>query len=164
MELDITIAEIKQICGLKELKSDDLFTSKMIIINQRIKEISQIRFYNQLVNKKAKELVVSSFKTAFAYLIYAECLDFLNTNTIGNGIIKSTGFADSRTELISSNETEQRRNKLEFMAYHTLKNYLNPAGLKRYRDLKLWDDLQKTDDQNAKRLIIPKARTRMALI
>ena len=165
MELKISVDEVKQICNLNDLKKTEILSSKFPIIEARLMDITQPKVYSRVVKETASEVVMTSFKHAFAYFVYAECLDFLNTNTSGSGIIKSTGFADSRTELISQYETEKRQNKLELKAYILLFPYLNTKGQKRYNDLKLWDDLQRAENEQAKNIILQEGKKcKIALI
>ena len=165
MELKISVDEVKQICNLNDLKKTEILSSKFPIIESRLMDITQPKVYGRVVKETASEVVMTSFKHAFAYFVYAECLDFLNTNTSGSGIIKSTGFADSRTELISQYETEKRQNKLELKAYILLFPYLNTKGQKRYNELKLWDDLQRAENEQAKNIILQEGKKcKIALI
>ena len=161
--INITLDEIKQVCNLTDLKKTDILTSKFPLINALIEDITISTVYRQVVkpsaNSKLPARLVPSFKHAFAYFLYAECLDFLNTNTSGSGIIRSTGFADSRIELISQHETEKRQRRLELKAYTLLEKYLNAKGKKRYMELKLWDDLQRAENEQAKQQILSKGKT-----
>jgi len=158
MDFKISVDEVKQICNLTDLKKTEILSTKFSIIEARLIDITQPKIYTRVVKETATEVIMTSFKHAFAYLVYAECLDFLNTNTSGSGIIKSTGFADSRTELISQYETEKRQNKLELKAYILLFPYLNAKGQKRYNELKLWDDLQRAETEQAKQQILQEGK------
>jgi hypothetical protein len=163
--LKITIEEIKQVCNLEDLKKTEFLTSKFPIINDLLSDITSNTIYRRVIRENAEQLIITSFKHAFAYFLYAECIDFLNTSTTGQGIIRSTGYADSRMELLSSDETEKRQRKLELKAYSVILKYLNSTGLKRYNELKLWDDLQRAENEDAKQKILSEGRVcRMALI
>ena len=157
--INITLEEIKQVCNLTDLKKTDILTSKFPLINALLSDITLDKEYRRVVRGTADTLVLTSYKHAFAYFLYAECLDFLNTNTSGSGIIRSTGFADSRIELISQHETEKRQRRLELKAYWLLEKYLNAKGRKRYMELKLWDDLQRAENEQAKQQILSKGKT-----
>ena len=157
--IKISIEEVKQVCNLTDLKKTELLTSKFELINARLSEITDTQVYELVLNETAEPLVITSFKHAFAYFIYAEVIDLLNTNTTGSGIIRSTGFADSRTELLSYYETSMRQQKLELKAYTLLLKYLNERGMKRYNELKLWDDLHRAENDQAKQNIINKGKS-----
>lgn len=161
MGLKITVDEIKGICNLTDVKKNDLIASKMLLVDDLVKDISVPIIYADVEDETADQLVKDAFYNAFAYFVYAEILEFLNTNTAGNGIVKSTGFSDNRIELLSQDETEKRRNKLEFKAYNVIRKYLNTDGLKRYSELKLWDDLQKAGDPDAKSRLLGQSNNRI---
>jgi len=154
----ITVDEVKQVCNLKNLKDTDTLLSVFPLIEARLSEITNRATFNRWVKETAEPDIITSFKHAFAYFVYAECLDFLNTNTTGAGIIRSTGFADSRTELISMDETIKRQRNLELKAYTILLKYLNAKGMKRYKELQLWDDLQRAETEQARNEILAKGK------
>ena len=142
--INITIDEVKQTCNLMDLKRVDILTSKFAIVDAFVREHTKVRVYNSVVRGTASELVSTAFKTGFAYFVYAESIDFLNTNTTGAGIVGSTGFSDSRIDMLSGAETEKRRDTLEFKAFSVLKEYLNDVGFQRYTELKKWDDARRS--------------------
>jgi len=154
----ITVDEVKQVCNLKNLKDTDILLSVFPLIEAKLSEITNRTTYNRWVKETAEPDIITSFKLAFAYFVYAECLDFLNTTTTGAGIIRSTGFADSRTELIGIDETIKRQRNLELKAYTVLFKYLNAKGLKRYNELQLWDDLQRAETEQARNEILAKGK------
>ena len=146
----VTIEEFKQICNLNIEDKDDFIRSKFLIIDKLVQQATERGFYgfacgydilNPTPSKEDGDLIISAFNNGFSYFLYAECIDFLNTDTLGDGIVKSTGYLDNRKEMIGFEEMEQRRNKLELKAYSILKNYLNADGLRRYNELRLWDDM-----------------------
>ena len=154
----ITVEEVKQICNLSDLKKTDPLLSVFPLIEARLSEITNKTTFNRVVKETAEPVIITSFKHAFAYFVYAECLDFLNTNTTGAGIIRSTGFAESRTELISIEETIKRQRNLELKAYTILLNYLNAKGKRRYNELQLWDDLQRAETEQARNEILARGK------
>jgi hypothetical protein len=165
MGIDLSIEEFKQVCNLPDLHSTDMLASRYPIIDALIQEITIRRVYLSVTRKSASIVILTSFRHAFAYFLYADCIDFLNTNTSGSGIIKNTGFADSRMELLSFEETLNRQRKLELKAYELLSHYLNEKGLKRLNELKLWDDLQRAENESAKQKILSEGkRCKIALI
>jgi len=185
MKLNITVEEVKLICNLTDLKKTDILASKFPLIEALMEEITQPKAFKRASREDSEgrshsdgnhvaktqtertastsststtSVITSSFKHAFAYFVYAECIDFLNTNTSGSGIIHSTGFGDSRVELLSGYEADKRQRKLELKAYTILLKYLNKKGLKRYNELKLWDDLQRAENDQAKQKILSEGR------
>jgi hypothetical protein len=141
--IPITIDEIKKITNLGKLRSDEVISSKMVNVDALMKGITRKKYYNRVVRGVACDVVKSAFYTAFSYFIYAEVIEFLNTNTRGEGIITSTGIDNVREGLLSEGDSYSRRNTLEFMAYKVIREYLNEAGTHRYHTLKLWDDLRR---------------------
>jgi hypothetical protein len=163
--INISIEEIKQVCNLEDLKKTEILTSKFPLIDALISDITIFKEYRKVIRGTAEQIVNTSFRHAFAYFLYAECIDFLNTSTSGTGIIRSTGYADSRMELLSQDETEKKQRRLELKAYTLLLKYLNPKGLKRYNELKLWDDLQRAENEEAKQRLLSEGRIcRMAIV
>ena len=168
--IPITVAEIKQITNLEKLTKDDFITTKLPVINALMKDILLRKYYSRATKISLSSgegrgegvLFKSAIYTAFAYFTYAECLEFLNTNTSGSGIITSTGFADSKQELLPQDDSFKRRNTLEFKAYSVIRGYLNEIGLKRYNDLKLWDDLQRAGTDGVK--MTSSGRIRMVIV
>jgi len=142
----------------------------MLLIDKRIKENTLSEYYQAVTDSTTEELVISLFKLAFSYLIYAEIMEFLNTNTSGSGIIKSTGFDESRVELLSQQETEKRRYSLELKAFLAIEDYLNPQGKKTLEKLRFYSELERVDVDNIeakanvlKNQVQPK-KSRMVLI
>ena len=165
MRIDLNIEEFKKVCNLPDLRNSDMLQTRYPVIDALIQDITSRNVYLSLNRKSTSEVILTSFRHAFAYFLYADCIEFLNTNTSGSGIIKSTGFADSRTELLSFEETEKRQRKLELKAYELLQNYLNEKGLKRFQELKLWADLQRAENENARQKILSEGRRcKIALI
>lgn len=159
--IKITVDEVKRICNLHDIDRVEILESKFVITNALLKGVVRKRYYMQVVKENADELVKSAFYTGFSYFLYAECIELLNTNTAGSGIIASTGYADSRIELLSTEESFQKRNNLEYKAYTVLKDYLNEAGLKRYKELKLWDDMRRAGDSEAKQRLLNTSNRRL---
>jgi len=142
--IKITIDEFKQICNLSIEDKDDFIKSKFLIIDELVRANTNHSAYEQVIGGVAYELMEQAFKTGFSYFLYAECIDFLNTDTLGDGIVRSTGYLDNKKEMISFEEMEQRRNKLELKAYSILQPYLNEKGQKRYNELRSWDDMARS--------------------
>ena len=159
--IKININQVKEICNLHKIKREGLLESKFIIVDSLIRSITQRRFYAKASMSEDIEALCSgsdplysAFYTAFSYLVYAECLEFLNTNTVGDGIISNTGLGGTQMELLDQEESYQRHNKLEFQAYSVLLKYLNKKGTKRYNELKLWDDMKRAGNSEAQRAIL----------
>ena len=157
--IKIKIDQVKEICNLNKIKRDGLLESKFAIVDSLIKNITRRRFYKNVertenIELNKSDLLHSAFYTGFSYLVYVECLEFLNTNTVGDGIIANTGLGDTRVELLDGEASYQRRNALEFQAYSVLLKYLNETGKKRYDELKLWDDMRRAGNSEAQRLIM----------
>mgnify|MGYP000895098445 CR=1 FL=1 len=151
MALPITVEEVKSICNLKSLNNvqkDEIISFRMLLIDKRIKENTLAEYYQAVSDNTAEALIISLFKLAFSYLMYAEILEFLNTNTSGTGIIKSTGFAETRVELLSQEETDKRRNSLELKAYLAIEDYLNQEGKMTLKKLKFYSELERVDVDN----------------
>ena len=165
MSFNITIDEVKQICNLTDLKKTDILLSSFPIIEDLLFSITLGPVNKKVKSNTATPLKMTSFKHAFAFFIYAHNIDFLNTSTNANGILKNTGFAESRIELLGEVETERKQRKLELKAYSLLQKYLNADGIQRYNELKLWDDLQRAENEQAKQKILTRGkRCKIAII
>lgn len=170
MPIEITADTIKSNCNLTELKKPEVISTKILLIDELVKSITTAESYESVVLKTADSLTMSLFSIGFSYLMYAEILEFLNTNTSGNGIVKSTGFDNSRIDLLSQSEIDKKRNSLELKAYQTLKKYLNETGKTKLEKLIFWSELERVDVDNieAKASILKKnlspRKPRMALI
>ena len=86
----------------------------------------------------------NSYKYAYCYLLLANTIQFLNLKTIGEGIIKTTGFDANSTELLSGNEISNWKKSLEIEALTMIKSYLSDVGLDRYRELNTGAKEQRT--------------------
>jgi len=158
MSFSITVEDVKAICNLSDLRKTEVISSQFILVEAQLKEHIETSIYKKLTCPTAKPTPMhTSFKHAFAYIVYANIIDLLNTSTVGTGIIKSTGYSESRTELLGEDAADVKRQKLLLKAYTLIKKHLNAEGLAVYEDLKLAEDLR-TADVAIKPSIIAKGR------
>lgn len=78
----------------------------------------------------------AAFRYAYAFLMLYSTAEFLNLKTVGEGIVKTVGLDQSATELLTGEEIEAFKSKLELRALDLLRDYLSPAGIERYLELK----------------------------
>lgn len=170
MMLNITVAEIKKIVNIEKVAKDDMISNQLALVDRTIQLYTQADVYAAVEAGTADETVTTAFKTAFSYFLFIEIMPFLNTNTAGNGIIKSTGFNDSKIDLLSNEETTQRQQNIELSALKVIKPYLSDSGISRLDKLIFWDELKKVDVDNleAKASLIDKKskprKCKMAII
>lgn len=74
------------------------------------------------------EALTAAFRLGFAFYLLSETVELLNLKTIGAGIVTSTGFDSSRSELLSVDNVAKLRQMLERRALESLQSYLNPQG------------------------------------
>ena len=77
-----------------------------------------------------------AFRYGYAFLMLYSTAEFLNLKTVGEGIVKTVGLDQSATELLTGDEIEAFKGKLEMRALDMLRDYLNQAGIERYLELK----------------------------
>lgn len=170
MMLNITVAEIKKIVNLEKVAKDDLISNQLVLIDSKIRSITKAETYESVEAETADDTVITSFKTAFSYLLFTEIMPFLNINTAGSGIVKSTGFLESKIDLLSNEETSKRQQNIELNALKIIKPYLNDTGISRLDKLVFWDELSRVDVDNieAKASLIDKKssprKCKMAII
>lgn len=148
MMLNITVAEIKKIVNIEKVAKDDMISNQLALVDRTIQLYTKADIYASVESGTADEMIIASFKTAFSYLLFIEIMPFLNLNTAGSGIIKSTGFNDSKIDLLSNEETTQRQQSIELNALKAIKPYLSDSGLSRLDKLIFWDELKKVDVDN----------------
>jgi hypothetical protein len=72
-----------------------------------------------------------AFRFGYAFLMLASVVEFLNLKTLGEGIVKTTGFDTQSTELLTGIEIDAFKVTLERRALETLSDYINPVGRNR---------------------------------
>lgn len=148
MPISITADEIKKIVNLDKVQKNELIDRHISLIDMKIQEYSLESSYNSVVDNSADDITITAYKTAFSYLMFAQLMPFLNTNTAGSGIVKSTGFNESKIDLLSQAETEKRQQSAELEALKFIKKHLNTTGLERLDKLIFWDELNRVDVDN----------------
>jgi hypothetical protein len=73
----------------------------------------------------------TAFRFSYAFLMLASVVEFLNLKTLGEGIVKTTGFDAQSIELLTGAEIDAFKTTLERRALETLSDYLNPVGRNR---------------------------------
>jgi len=167
MSIPITAEEVKVICNLTELRKLDIIEAQFPLVDAVIKELTNKKDYNKACRGGINAVQIpltTAFKHAFAYLVYANIIDLLNTSTSGSGIIKTTGYSDSRIELLSEGDALHREQKLQLKAFETIKKYLNPEGIAYYEKLKLADDLKNADESLKPQILAQGKKCRATLI
>jgi len=165
MSVDITVEDVKAICNLSDLRKTEVISSQFILVEAQLKEHIEAAAFKKMTCASAKPTSLqTSFKHAFAYIVYANIIDLLNTSTVGTGIIKSTGYSESRTELLGEDAADVKRQKLLLKAYELIKKQLNPEGLAVYEELKLAETLRTADAVVKPSIIAKGKRCRATLI
>lgn len=78
----------------------------------------------------------AAYLLAYSYTLLSRTALLLNLRTVGEGIVRSAGFQDSRESLLDIKSTEEMSNKLDELSLIAIEAYLNSYGLReldRYR-------------------------------
>lgn len=70
----------------------------------------------------------NSFEMAYSLKVLHSILPFINLQTAGEGIIKTTGIDSNRTSVLTGKEIDEFQNKLLIRCLETIENYLNDDG------------------------------------
>ena len=70
----------------------------------------------------------NSFEMAYSLKMLHSILPFINLQTAGEGIIKTTGIDSNRTSVLTGKEIEEFQNKLLIRCLETIEDYLNDDG------------------------------------
>lgn len=92
----------------------------------------------ELVSRPKEEKTVilePIIKQVYGFLLLASTLEFLNINTLGQGIIKVIGLDATQTALLSGAEVEAMRRRLTRRALRAIVNWLNEEGLAELHEL-----------------------------
>jgi len=76
-----------------------------------------------------------AFTIAYSYIMFSKIIEFLNLNTVGEGIIESTGIDERKTQLLGTDSIEKKKRGLELSGLRYLRTYLNETGEKRLSEL-----------------------------
>ena len=84
--------------------------------------------WEDLLNESVENNQQNSYKYAYCYLLLAYTIQFLNLKTIGEGIIKTTGFDANSTELLTGAKIASWQKRLEIDALEMIKEYLSESA------------------------------------
>jgi len=135
--LPVSIADVKNILNLSSLKKSDLFELHQPGVLLYLKSRTTTENYAAAVSGDEDDDTarVTAFKLSYSFMMLHSTLEFLNLNTMGEGIVESTGIDTLQTRLLSTSSIEQKKNILERRALSLLKPYLNREGLERLTSL-----------------------------
>ncbi len=106
----------------------DLFTSHQPGVLLWLSENTTSASYDEAAGDSQSAAISVAFKLAYSLIMLNKTLEFLNLNTIGKGIIESTGMDAHKTQLITQATIEKKKKQLELQALKYLNLYLSPAG------------------------------------
>ncbi len=140
--------EVETVLRVLNLPNDARITSTFAEHAGRVM-LDLERYTDELVwedmnSESVEDKLQNSYKYAYCYLLLANTIQFLNLKTIGEGIIKTTGFDANSTSLLSGNEIANWKKSLEIEALTMIKGYLSEVGLDRYRELNTGAKVQRT--------------------
>ena len=77
----------------------------------------------------AEQARIDKFKMSYSLKILHSILPFINLQTAGEGIIKTTGIDSNRTSLLTGKEIDDFQYKLLLQVLETIEDYLNDDGI-----------------------------------
>jgi hypothetical protein len=91
--------------------------------------------YALVAAEEATDEIQKAFGFSYANLMLRSTVEFINLNTVGRGIIKSTGMDNLSTNLLSGSELASMRESLELKALEAVSSSLNALGQMRLSTL-----------------------------
>lgn len=131
--LPVIPEDVKKTLNLKGLKSTELFELHQGSVCLQVQRVTTSEHYLAATSDAGDGDAsrVTAFRMAYAFFMLHSTLEFLNLNTVGEGVVESTGMDTMQTKLLSTQSVEQKKMILERRALILLKPYLNTAGLER---------------------------------
>lgn len=106
----------------------DLFTSHQPGVLLWLSVNTTSASYDEAAGASPSAAISVAFKLAYSLIMLNKTLEFLNLNTIGKGIIESTGMDANKAQLITQATIEKKKKALELQALKYLNLYLSPEG------------------------------------
>lgn len=106
----------------------DLFTAHQPGVMLWLKTNTTDASYVAAAGASPSAAIVVAYKLAYSLIMLNKTLEFLNLNTIGKGIVESTGMDAHKTQLITQATIEKKKKALELQALKYLNLYLSDEG------------------------------------
>jgi hypothetical protein len=128
--------ETKFVCAMlnlpDEMRDRMIFEEHRALVLQRLRAITlEDAYFDAVRGLPDDDPMYVAFRFGYAFLMLASVVEFLNLKTLGEGIIKSTGFDAQSTELLTGAEIDAFKTTLERRALEALSDYLNDNGRNR---------------------------------
>jgi len=128
--------ETKTVCAMlnlpDEMRERPVFDEHQPLVLERLRRVTdEEAFVAALRDVPDDDQLCTAFRFGYAFLMLASVVEFLNLKTLGEGIVKTTGFDAQSTELLTGSEIEAFKSTLERRALEALTDYLNPVGRNR---------------------------------
>ncbi len=128
--------ETKTVCAMlnlpDEMRERPVFDEHLPLVLERLRRVTdEEAFVTALRDVPEDDPLCIAFRFGYAFLMLASVVEFLNLKTLGEGIVKTTGFDAQSTELLTGSEIEAFKATLERRALEALTDYLNPVGRNR---------------------------------
>ncbi len=153
MFLPIDTAEVVKVLNLNNddriIATFEQHSDRIVLLLERF---SDSETWNNIVAESVDFETQKSYKYAYCYLLLSSTIQFLNFKTIGEGIIKTTGFDNQSTELLTGREIEDNKRSLEIEALEMIYEYLGNRGIDRLREIK--HGIAKTKQQASRACVI----------
>ena len=119
----------EDVCKILNLPTEDMLKNPIFAEHQDL-VLAGIEHYTQeqpFEYATSGEEVTTHLRTAFrmgyAFLMLSSVAEFLNLNTVGEGIVKTIGIDQAATELLTGAEIEDFKNKILIRALEALAPY-----------------------------------------
>lgn len=110
--------------NLPDTIKDEKLKPHVIKAEIEIKKILTTAKYDEIKAKKENDVDYDTCAIAEANLTLSYAITSLNIDTHGSGIVRSKGFDESRSDLLSQNEVERLRTYYKNIAMDLLKPYI----------------------------------------
>lgn len=134
--IPMAVADLVKILNLPSDITTTLFTQHEKLVMSELEPYCEADIWAQaILNVSSSDPIYFALRYAYAFMMLSSTAEFLNLRTMGEGIVKSVGLDSVSTELLSGNEIDEMKKKMEIRALNAMKAYLSEAGLMRLEDL-----------------------------
>jgi hypothetical protein len=130
--IPVAEADVLKTLNLSDLSGksgiSDLFTAHQPGVLAWLSTHTVESSYVEAAGENPPAAISVAYQLAYSLIMLAKTLEFLNLNTIGKGIIESTGIDQNSTQLVSHDTIEKKKKALEIQALKYLNPYLSGEG------------------------------------
>jgi len=129
--IPVTVSTFCSVVNLpEEMENKNLFSEHEKLVMDYIERYSDGASYALALSDEGSMKLHNAFSMAYCFKLLESTAEFLNLNTLGQGIIKTTGMDQLSTELLTGEEIQRFKQRLEIRSLEAIKDYLNEDGKK----------------------------------